>query len=258
MTPVIFQPTVFQRQIVASAALSNPLEGLSTTGLVFAYDFQYPQCWAGSGRVVYDLSSNGFNGSMTGSIDSSSAGYLSFPGSTAVLEVGNGDSNFYGKWNNNKNLLIGVQYLQTSSWGKNTSFASTWDTIGSYNAGYQFFLDVLANGTCDTGVQLYTPAQGFYTTGGTVTTSSNPNRIIFKAISNNVAVYMNNSQIQSYSTSATKAFYYGTANGDYGKVIRIGHRVGLENFAGKIKRVICYNTDADASTIDTWLNRTAT
>jgi len=256
MTPIIFQPTGFQRQILPTAA-SDPLAGLPTAGLVFAYDFNYSQCWPGSGRVVYDLTSNGFNGSMTGSIDSSSAGYLSFPGSTAVLEVGNGNSSFYAKWNNNKNLMIGVQYQQTSSWGKNTSFASTWDTLGSYNAGYQFFLDVLSNGNCDTGVQLYSPAQGFYTTGGTVTTSSGLNTIVFRATSNSVLVHVNNSQIQNYSTSATKAFFYGTASGDYGKVIRIGNRLSGENFAGKIRKVVCYNTaDQDAATINTWLSST--
>ena len=252
MTPIIFQPTNFQQQILPTVP-SDPLAGLPTTGLAFVYNLNYASSWPGSGRTVTDLSGNGFNGTLFGSVDSASAG-LSFPGSTARIEVG-GFTAFYNFWNNNKNLMIGIQYEQTASWGKNTSFASTWDTLDGFNNGYQFFLDVLSNGNCDTGVQLYAPAQGFYTTGGTVTTSSGLNTIVFRATSNSVTVHVNNSQIQNYTTNATKAFYYGTASGDYGKKILIGNRLSGENFAGRIRKVVCYNTaDQSASTINTWLS----
>lgn len=263
---LIFQPTVFQQQIVPRVAgvdyCATTKAALPTGGLVFAYDFGCVDCWGGSGRTVTDLSGNALTGRLTGSIDSSSFGGtnvgLSFSGTGAVLEVGTA-STLSTYWNNNKNLMIGVQYLQTSSFGKNISFASTWDTVsGGYNAGYIFFLDVLSGGGLDTGVQLYGASTlGFYNNSGTATTGTDPRTAVMRAISNDVKVFINNSQQQSYTTNADRAFYYGTANADYGKVIRIGNRVASEHYTGRIMRVACYNTtDTSASQLHTWLSQT--
>jgi hypothetical protein len=258
----MFQPFAYYKTEVATLA---PPPGITLpSGAIVVYNFANASSWPGSGRLVYDLSGNGFTGSMTGSIGSGSSGGVSFDSATATIQVGNGNSAFYSAFDDRKAMYIGIQY-QTGSMGKTTGFASTWDTLGTGNFGYAFFING-GNPASDTrtGVQLYntsgTGPTGYYAEPvkpGWITGSVATLGMMLNSASGSYKLYNNNSNIYTKTGINTSlVLSYGTANGDAGKGFRLGNRVSGENFLGQFKKFVAYNrplSDAELATVEAWM-----
>jgi hypothetical protein len=257
-----FQPFAFNKTEIATLA---PPPGITLpSGAIVVYDFSNASSWPGSGRFVYDLSGNGFTGSMTGSIGSGSAGGVSFDAAASVIQVGNGDTVFYSAFDDRKQMYLGIQY-QTGSMGKTTAFASTWDTVGVGNFGYAFFING-GNPASDTrtGVQLYnvggTGPTGYYNEPakpGWITGSVATLGMMLNITSGSYKLYNNNSNIATKTGINTALFTsYGTVNADAGKGFRLGNRLSGENFLGQFKKFVAYNralSDAELATIEAWM-----
>ena len=264
----MFQPFAYYKTEIATLAPTPVPVVTLPSGAVVVYDFGYSLSWPGSGRFVYDLSGNNFTGSMTGSIGSGSAGGLSFDAAASTIQVGNGDSTFYNYFDDKKQMYLGIQY-ETGSMGKNTSFVSTWDTVGTGNFGYAMFINggQPASDT-RTGVQLYnvggTGATGYYNEPvkpGWITGSVATLGMMLNVTSGSFKIYNNNSVITTKTGLNTSLFTsYGTANGDAGKGFRLGNRLSGENFLGQFKKFVAYNralSDDELGLIQAWMTSSA-
>ena len=229
--------------------------------------FTTASCWPGSGRLVYDLSGNGFTGSMTGSISSASAGFVSFDSSAATIQVGNGVSAFYSAMDLRKQLYIGLQY-QTGSLNNHIEFASTWDTLGTGNFGYCFFLG-MGNPASRTrsAIQIYTAAGTSpvgYSAGDPSTTVSfatgslsNTIGLMANITSGSYVLFNNNVSISTTTGVDTgKWFRWASTGLDPGKGIRIGNRLSGENFKGQFRKFVVYSralSPTEIADIETWM-----
>lgn len=259
----MYQPFAYFKTQIAAAPAPTPIT--LPSGALVVYDFSNTASWPGSGRLVYDLSGNAYTGSMTSSIGSASAGTLTFDGASSLIQVGNGNSTFYGALDDRKQLYIGLQY-QTGSMSRNTSFVSTWDTNAYANFGYAFFINGGQPASDQrTGVQLYTAAggspSGFYAEpvkpGWATGSSFHTLGLMLNITSGSYKVYNNNAVITTKTGISTGLFLsYGTANADAGKGFRIGNRNTGENFRGQIKKFVAYNralSDPELATIEAWM-----
>ena len=93
------------------------------SGLVLAIDFANPKSYPGSGTTVYDLSGNGYNGTLTNgpTFSTEYGGALVFDGSNDYIQFAN-------------TILSGTGDFTISIWFRWT--AGTVGTLfGNYNAG---------------------------------------------------------------------------------------------------------------------------
>lgn len=235
------------------------------SGAVLVYDFSNTTSWPGSGRFVYDLSGNGFTGSLYDVVGSGSAGALNFLSSNARLECTSSVLNSY--MTGRKTLYAGVQY-QTGSINGNTGFACTWG--GTPDIGYAFFINAGANGGKSSvrhGVQVYTAGgaspEGFYADPAafTIATGSAAHTYAMMAnvASGSSKIYNDNVNIGTLSgINTAKFFVYDgtptTANG-----MRFGNFVGSgQNFLGNLYKVVIYNralSDSELTTIEDWFTQ---
>jgi hypothetical protein len=233
------------------------------SGAVLVYDFSNTTSWPGSGTYVYDLSGNGFTGSLYGTIGSGSTGALNFLSAEARLECS--ASAFNSALTNRQQLYVGVQY-QTGSIGSYTSFAATWGDIGSApDIGYNYFLSVTANTALDTGVQLYNfgggGGFGYYDTSATgvfpTDSSTHTYSMMADAVSGSYKIYIDNT-LQRTKTGLSNYFVYGGTSAT-GNGMRFGNRTGTnEQFNGNMYKVVVYNralSDSELTTIEDWFTQ---
>jgi hypothetical protein len=265
----MYQPFAFNKTEVATIA--PPSAPTLPSGAIVVYDFTNTTSWPGSGRFVYDLSGNGFTGSMTGSIASSSVGSISFTSAAATIQVGNGDTTFYGAFDNRKQIYWGLQY-QTGSVNRNTSLASTWDTLGVGNFGYAFWIGMggttpvssrtrsaiqiyTSTGTTPQGYSVGDPsgASIFFATGSSYSTiglMANITSGSYQLLNNNVVIGT------ATGVNTSRFFKYGASGLDPGKGVRLGNRISGENFLGKFSKFVMYNralSPTELATIETWM-----
>lgn len=233
------------------------------SGAVVVYDFSNAACWPGSGRFVYDLSGNGFTGSLYDVVGSGSAGALNFNSANARLE--HTSSVFNSAMTQRKTIFAGVQY-QTGSINGNTGFINTWG--GNPDLGAAFFMNAGANGGRSSvrhGIQIYnsggTGAQGYYADPASYTiatgSASHTYYMMANVASGSSKIYNDNVNIGTLTGLNTSLFfvYNGTAATSNG--FKIGNFVGSgQNFLGNMYKAVIYNralTDAEIATVEAWM-----
>jgi len=234
------------------------------TGAVLVYDLTTASCWPGSGSFVYDLSGNGFTGSLYGTIGSGSSNGISFESSEAVLECTS--SAFTASLGATRQLYVNVQY-QTGSFDKLTTLASTWD--GTPDIGYVYFLSVTGS-RLDTGVQTYLDSNGVSGESGSyaisnanvaITGSSPHNYEMMANITSGsytISIDNNLKLTKSNILPTSRWLVYGGSPTIRGKGMRFGNRSTGQNFLGKISKVVVYNralTADERTTINDWMNQ---
>jgi hypothetical protein len=235
------------------------------SGAVVVYDFSDTACWPGSGRFVYDLSGNGFTGSLYNNVGSGSTGALNFLGTNARIECTSSVFNSY--MDGRKTLFAAVQY-QTGSINGNTGFINSWS--GNPDLGATFFINAGANGGASsvrTGVQVYNlgggGAEGYYQDPAAFTiatgSASHTYGIMLNVNSGSAKIYNDNVNIGTLSGINTAKFIeyngtFATTNG-----FKIGEFVGSgQNFLGNMYKAVIYNralSDSELTTIEDWFTQ---
>lgn len=233
------------------------------SGAVVVYDFADTGSWPGSGQYVYDLSGNGFTGTLYGTIGSGSVGALNFLSSDARVECTSSVFNSY--MNQRQQLFAAVQY-QTGSINGNTGFICTWG--GTPDIGYNFFINAGANGgksSVRTGVQVYAfdgslptgyyadPAAFEIATGSV----SHTYAIMANAASSSAKIYNDGVNIGTLSGIASFKYFAYQGNAATGNGFRLGNFVLTgQNFRGDISKAVIYNralTDSELAAIEFWM-----
>jgi hypothetical protein len=235
------------------------------SGAVLVYDFSNTTSWPGSGTYVYDLSGNGFTGSLYGTIGSGSTGALNFLSAEARLECTSSVFNSY--MTGRKTLYAGVQY-QTGSINGNTGFINTWG--GTPDLGADFFLNAGANGGRSSvrhGVQVYTAGgaapEGFYADPAafTIATGSAAHTYAMMAnvVSGSSKIYNDNVNIGTLTGINTAKFFVYDGTAFTGNGFKVGNFLGSgQNFLGNLYKVVIYNralSDSELTTIEDWFTQ---
>jgi hypothetical protein len=256
----MFQPFAYYKTEVAT--LSPPPGITLPSGAVLVYNFSNPASWPGSGRTVYDLSGNGFTGSLYDVVGSGSVGALNFLSANARLECTS--SVFNSFLNNRKAMFVSVQY-QTGSIRANTGFASTWG--GTPDIGYNYFMNAGANNVNQVrhGVQVYNSggggAAGFYNDPGAykIATGSVSHTYAMMAniSSGSSKIYNDNVNIGTLTGITTSKFFVYGGTSATGNGMHFGNFVGSgQNFRGDLFKVVVYNralSDPELATVQAWM-----
>lgn len=242
---------------------SGPAPITLPSGAVVVYNFANAASWPGSGRYVYDLSGNGFTGSLYDVVGSGSTGALNFDSANARIE--HTSSVFNSAMTQRKAMFVGVQY-QTGSINGNTGFASTWG--GTPDIGYAFFMNAGGNGGRSSvrhGIQLYnsggTGASGYYNDPASyvIATGSVAHTYYMMAnvASGSSKIYNDNVNIGTLTGLNTSLFFVYNGTSSTANGFKLGNFVGTgQNFRGNLYKAVIYNralTDAEIATVEAWM-----
>ena len=184
------------------------------SGLVLAIDFANPKSYPGSGTTVYDLSGNGYNGTLTNgpTFSTEYGGALVFDGSNDYIQFAN-------------TILSGTGDFTISIWFRWT--AGTVGTLfGNYNAGN---LQIMFGTTY---VAFYLGNSNLYS-DATINFTRLPSNIVIKRSGTTTYMIINNNQVLTASSSSDIG---STTN------FRIGtNAVGGEVFGGYYYSCAVYN-----------------
>jgi len=235
------------------------------SGAVVVYDFSDTTSWPGSGRFVYDLSGNGFTGSLYDVVGSGSANALTFDSSNARVECTSSVFNSY--MNNRKTIFAGVQY-QTGSINGNTGFINTWG--GTPDLGADFFLNAGGNSgrsSVRAGVQVYNSGGGspigYYDDPATYTIATGSVAHTYAMMANVASgsskIYNDNVNIGTLTGIDTAKFFVYGGTAATGNGFKVGNFVGSgQNFKGNLYKAVIYNralSDSELTTIEDWFTQ---
>ena len=233
------------------------------SGAVVVYDFSNAASWPGSGNYVYDLSGNGFTGSLYDTVGSGSTGALNFLSANARLECTS--SVFNSAMTQRKALFAAVQY-QTGSINGNTGFINTWN--GNPDLGYAFFINAGGNSgrsSVRTGVQIYNSGGsspiGYYDDPASYTIAtgsvSHTYGIMANINSGSAKIYNDNVNIGTFSGLNTAKFFVYDGTAFTGNGFKVGNFVGSgQNFRGNLYKAVIYNralSDDELATVEAWM-----
>jgi len=115
-----------------------------TSGLMLCYDAANPRSYPGSGTTIYDISGNGYNGTLTNGVSysSSNRGCLSFDGVDDYVSFANplNQSNLTQVWTVQAWISVTSATTQTIIGGLNSGVHASW-----YSAGSLLYLNGGAN-----------------------------------------------------------------------------------------------------------------
>ena len=247
----------------ATTTTSTICPAVLPSGAVVVYDFSDLASWPGSGSYVYDLSGNGFTGSLYDSVGSGSANALTFDSANARVEC---TSSVFNSYMNNRKTIFAVVQYQTGSINGNTGFINTWG--GNPDLGANFFINAGGNSgrsSVRAAVQVYNPGGGSPTGASddpasyTIATGSVAHTYYMMANINSGSfkIYNDNVNIGTKSGILTTAFFVYGGTAATGNGFKVGNFVGSgQNFKGNLYKAVIYNralSDSEITTVETWM-----
>ena len=218
------------------------LSGIITNGLTLYLDAGKTTSYPGTGTTWYDISGNGYNGTLNGGagFNSANGGSITFDGLDEFINLGtsfsiplNGTISFWVKLTNS--IVFGVYTGNTRPFGINGNFEIRWGGLTGFNNAYlQADMGFSGPPTINNGVTLQSTTNNWYNTTWyniciTYNTTNNQCKMYIQSVLEDTKGVTN-------PTGLTGNFYIGRSTG--------GGYLG-----GSISNFMFYNRDLSATEV---------